>query len=86
MKYLHWELQAGPDDATQVLLDSQANVRLLDSVNYARFRRGGRHEYRGGPARRSPVTLVPPSHGTWHVVVDRGGYPGTVRASVQVLG
>ena len=69
----------------EVTLDKQANVRLLDDANFALFRDGGKHQYHGGLAKTSPVKLVPPHAGHWHVIVDLGGYAGTVQASARVL-
>jgi hypothetical protein len=85
MNFLHWEIDAGPDDAVEVTLDKQANVILMDDSNFANFERGQRYEYSGGLAKKSPITLTPPSSGHWHVVVNLGGAPGTVRASTRVL-
>jgi hypothetical protein len=85
MIHLHQEVDAGPDDLVEVTLDGQANVLLLDTDNYDRYRRGEHYRYHGGLARTSPVRLVPPRDGHWHVVVDLGGYPGRIRAGVQLL-
>lgn len=85
MNFLHYEVNAGPNDVIQVVLDKQANVRLLDNLNFQKYRSGSRHEYRGGLAETSPFNLVAPRHGAWHVVVDLGGYAGSVSAAVQVL-
>jgi hypothetical protein len=68
-----------------VTLDKQANIRLLDSTNYQRYRRGERHQFYGGLAKASPVRLQVPHAGSWHVVIDLGGYAGTVRASVSMI-
>ncbi|MBI1900177.1 MAG: DUF1883 domain-containing protein [Planctomycetia bacterium] len=85
MNYLHYEFHLGANDAVEITLDKQANVRLLDDANLALYKQGAKHRYHGGLAKESPVRMVPPSPGHWHVVVDLGGYPGTVQASVRVL-
>lgn len=85
MKFLHHEFNAGPDDMIRVTLDSQANVLLLDSGNFARYRSGQSFRYQGGLATQSPYNLSPPHYGTWHVVIDLGGGSGSVRASVQLI-
>jgi len=86
MNYLHYEFDLSEDDVVEVTLEGQANVRLLDPENYSLYSRGERHTYAdGGFARESPVELSPPHAGHWHVVVDLGGYPGTIRAGVRVL-
>ena len=86
MNYLHYELDLKDGDVVEVTLDKQANVRLLDDTNFSTYRRGGRHTYHGGGlARQSPIRLVPPYPGRWHLVIDLGGYAGAVQASVRTL-
>ena len=85
MNYLHWEFDGEPGDAIQVTLDKRANVRLMDTINFNKYRQGQRHKYYGGHATRTPITLGIPHQGHWHVVVDTGGYPGKVRAAANVI-
>ncbi len=85
MKFLDYSLNLDDDDVVEVTLSRQANVRLLDPLNFDRFRRGARHSYLGGLAKRSPVRLSAPHAGHWHLVVDLGGYSGHVSASVRVV-
>jgi hypothetical protein len=85
MNYLHYEVDAGPDEVIEVTLDKQANVLLLDDPNYRDYQAGRSYRYHGGLATVSPVRLRPPHSGPWHVVVDLGGYPGSVRASVETI-
>jgi hypothetical protein len=85
MNYLHYELDLTAGDVVEVTLDKQANVRLLDETNFSTYRRGGRHTYHGGLVKRSPVRLAPSHPGHWHLVIDLGGYAGTVQASVRTL-
>ena len=85
MNFLKYEFDAGPNEVIQVNLDRQANVRLLDSINFQKYRNGQQHIYYGGHATASPVRLRPPYQGHWYVVVDLGGYAGTVRASAEKL-
>ena len=85
MKYLHWEMNASPDNVIRVELDRQANVLLMDDLNFNSFRNGQSHRYFGGLAKQSPATLVPPHTGHWNVVVNLGSYPGSVKASVSVM-
>lgn len=85
MNFLQREVDVGPDDAVEVTLDGQANVMLLDTENFDRYRRGESFCYHGGLVKTSPVRLLPPHGGHWHLVVDLGGFPGHVRAGVRVL-
>lgn len=85
MNFLHTEVDAGPHDVVRVTLDKQANVKMMDGTNFRRYRDGQGHQYYGGLVKVSPYNLRPPYRGRWHVTVDLGGYPGTVRSSVTVL-
>lgn len=85
MNYLHYELDLDSNDVVEVELDKQANVRLLDGPNFARYRKGEQHKYYGGLAKQSPTRIAAPHAGKWHLVVDLGGYAGTVRASVRTI-
>jgi hypothetical protein len=85
MVHLHRQFEIGPEDTVEVTLDGDANVMLLDSANYAHYRRGEPYRYYGGLADASPVYLSPPCEGVWHLVVDLGGYAGHVRTAVRIL-
>ena len=85
MNYLHQEFDAGPGDVFEVTLDHAANVLLLDSANFSNYRSGNSYRYHGGYVKSSPFRITPPHHGRWHLVIDLGGYPGTVRASMRML-
>ena len=62
-----------------------ANVRLMDSANFASYRNGRQHRYYGGLAQRSPVRLQVPYAGHWYVTVDMQGLGGSVRSSARLL-
>jgi hypothetical protein len=85
MNFLHYDLQLNAGDVVQVTLDRQANVRLLDEANFQSYQQGLQHRYFGGLAKVSPARVVAPQSGHWHLVVDLGGYAGTVTASISVL-
>jgi hypothetical protein len=72
-------------DILEVTLSAGANVRLLDSSNFSRYRNGQEHRYYGGLARQSPVRLSIPNSGHWHCVVDMLGLRGSVRAGFRVI-
>lgn len=83
MNFLHYDLRLDKDEVVEVSLDKQANVRLLDDVNFSHFRSGKEHRFIGGLAKKSPVRITAPGPGHWHLVVDLGGYGGTVRAGFK---
>lgn len=84
MKFLHWEGHLRAGQAVRVELSSQANVQIMDSSNFNNYRAGRRFTYRGGVAKTTPAIVRAPHSGHWHVVVDLGGYAGSVRASFAV--
>ena len=72
-------------NVVEVTLDKQANVRLMDDINFTKYKKGMQHQYYGGYTTKSPARLTAPRSGHWNLVIDLGGYPGTVNASVRVL-
>ncbi len=85
MKFLHYEVNLNTAKAVRVTLDRQANVRILDSNNFQKYRNGQSHNYYGGLATRSPMILRAPHSGHWHVIIDLGEDAGSVSASVAVV-
>lgn len=76
-------LQAG--QVVEVSLSgSAANVRLMDSSNFSRYKSGAQHRYYGGLAKKSLVRLEVPNSGRWYVTIDMQGLVGSVRHDVQV--
>lgn len=85
-KFLHSDLgQRSRGDILEVTLTSGANVRLLDSTNFSKYKRGEAHRYSGGLAKTSPVRIPIPSSGHWHAVVDMQGLRGSTRAGFRVI-
>ena len=85
MEFLHTEFWGGTNRAALVTLDRQANVMLLDDVNFTAYQSGRSFRYYGGWTSSSPVRLRPPHHGRWHLVVDLGGTAGVLHASVRIV-
>jgi hypothetical protein len=86
MNSLHYEVDLGPRDSLRVTLaGNAANVLVMDTANFQAFQAGGQHTYYGGYYTRSPAIIRPPSAGHWHVVVNLGGYVGSVNAAVQIV-
>ncbi len=85
MNFLHYDLNLSSNDVVEVNLDKQANVRLLDDINFSKYKSGQQHKYYGGLAKVNPIRISTPHSGHWNLVIDLGGYPGTVRASVRTI-
>lgn len=85
-RFLHSDLgHRSRGDVLEVTLTRGANVRLLDSSNYHKYRRGEQHRYRGGLAKKSPARIMIPSDGHWHGVVDLQGLRGSTQAGFRVI-
>lgn len=69
-----------------VTLSAAANVRLMDSTNFAAYKNGRSHRYVGGGlVRKSPFRIVVPRTGSWYLTVDLMGLrTNSVRSSVEV--
>jgi hypothetical protein len=87
MKFTHYDLkqQKRGTRVRVTLKGNAANVRLMDGSNLSAFKARRSHRYAGGHYNRSPVDLVIPRDGHWHVVVDLGGASGSVRSSIELL-
>jgi hypothetical protein len=87
MNFLHNDLGVlDGNELVEISLSKAANVKLMDTSNFQNYRSGRRHEYFGGYVTQSPYRLPVPRSGHWHVAIDLGGYGGTIRAGVRVLG
>lgn len=85
MNFLKYDLDLKSEDTVEITLDKQANVRLLDESNFHKYKHGKKHNYFGGSAQSSPVHIKAPHSGRWYLVIDLGGFQGTVRAEVKII-
>lgn len=85
MNYLHYEVHAGPGNIIKVRIDTRANVRLLDTLHYQKYKMGKPYEGSGGETDPPGREFRVQHKDVWHVVVDLGGKAGTVKAQVDVL-
>ncbi|HVS00839.1 MAG TPA: DUF1883 domain-containing protein, partial [Thermoanaerobaculia bacterium] len=75
MQFVHHDLgYCRNGEIVEVTLSGNAaNVRLMDSSNFQRYRSGQNHRCVGGLAKQSPVRLQIPHSEHWHVAVDMMG-------------
>ncbi|MBN2049848.1 MAG: DUF1883 domain-containing protein [Spirochaetales bacterium] len=85
MNFLHYQIHAGPENIVQVRIDKRANVRLLDTLQYQKYRRGKTLEGAGGETDPPGREFRVQNRDVWHVIIDLGGKEGTVKAQVNVL-
>jgi hypothetical protein len=84
VSYLHYKIHTGPQHTIHVRLTDKANVRLLDTLNYYKYRAGRPYQAIGESSQDVVVNLKPPHAGEWHVIVDLKGQGEEVRASVEL--
>jgi hypothetical protein len=67
------------------LSGSAANVWLMDSSTYSRYKRGNQVRAQGGHTRQTPVRMRTDRAAHWYAVADLGGYPGRLGLTARVL-
>jgi hypothetical protein len=85
VNYLHYKVNAGPSKVIKVSLSDSANVRLLDTLNYYKYRLGKSFQSTNEQSENKACTFTPPHKGEWHVIVDLSGQGSEVRAFVEVV-
>ncbi|TYP99012.1 uncharacterized protein DUF1883 [Tenacibaculum adriaticum] len=87
MKFQHYDLgELNGGEVVEITLHgNSANVKLMNSLNFQRYKRGTKHQYYGGHVTRSPYNISIPNYGRWYITIDLGGYSGNVKSSVRVL-
>lgn len=68
----------------EVTLSAVNNVRLMTAVNFQRFKELLDFKYVGGVAKKSPIRLVVPEDGHWHLIVDMEGHHGLAESAVKL--
>lgn len=85
-KHIHYEWpNIGPEDTIEVTLDRQANVQLMDDMNYRKYKTGQTYKFFGGTQVKSPAHLSPPHRGKWNLAVDLLGFVGKVNIDVRII-
>lgn len=86
MNFLKYDLgNIKRGEVVEVILTGGANVRLMDSSNFNKYKTGQKYKYYGGLAKKSPVRIAVPNSGHWYLVVDMQGLRGSTNASVRVV-
>jgi Domain of unknown function (DUF1883). len=85
-RFTHYDLKAQrAGTVVEVTLNGVNNVRLMTAGNFQRFTERLDFKYIGGVARRSPVRLVIPDSGHWHVIVDMEGHHDLAESSLRIM-
>lgn len=84
-RFTHYDLRGQrAGTVVEVTLNSVNNVRLMTAGNFQRFKELLGFKYVGGIAKKSPVRIVIPEDGHWHVIVDMEGHRVLADSSVKV--
>lgn len=59
--------------SVEVHLTHAADVFLVDSINYQKYRSGQQFKYYGGHYTKSPVVITVSGVGRWYLIVRDGG-------------
>jgi len=84
VNFLHYKVQGEPGDIVRVQLKGSAFVRFLDVLNFENYRHGRPFKGEGGYCDKPTTDFEFPYKGTFHVVIDHNGQPGTATAIVDI--
>ena len=85
-RFTHYDLKQQRAGTTiEVTLSAVNNVRLMTGTNWLRFNEKLDFKYVGGVAKKSPIRLVVPEDGVWHLLVDAEGHHGLADSSVKMV-
>ncbi|MFN7025581.1 MAG: DUF1883 domain-containing protein [Pseudorhizobium sp.] len=84
-RFKHFDLKGQKaGTAVEVTLSAVNNVRLMTAPNFQRFKELLDFKFVGGVAKKSPIRLMIPEDGHWHVIVDMEGHRGLADSAVKV--
>lgn len=74
MRFLHKPFSAKAKDKIEITFDKPTKVLLIEGSQFTRYKKGLTYRYRGGTAKKSPVSFTVPFDGTWHAIIEKGTY------------
>ena len=83
MGYLHYKVSAGEGKEIKVSLSNRANVRLMDTLNYYKYRAGRPYQSVSEFSEETRLQIKPPHKGEWHVIVDLKGQAEVAGAGAE---
>jgi len=85
MNFLHYQIKADPSKIVRVTINGDATIKLMDPLNFSKYKLGKEHSFQGGVYPASSVEFRVPHREEWHVVIDLGGRSGEIKASVKLI-
>lgn len=67
----------------EVTISRNANVCLLDSYNFSKYKSLSDFKYYGGNCSKGTCRLRVPSSGKWYIVIDLGGGSGYIQYDIH---
>jgi hypothetical protein len=83
--FIHWRENLAAGDVVEVDCSHRCNVRLTTDAEFAKYKRGGAHQYYGGHFERLPARIAVPHSGVWNVTLDLGGGSANIRYGMRVI-
>jgi hypothetical protein len=84
-RFTHYDLkEQRAGTIIEVTLSAVNNVRLMTPTNFQRFKETLDFKFLGGVAKKSPLNIVIPESGHWHLIVDMEGHHGLAERSVKL--
>ena len=82
---VHYSFAAAQQgDIVRVEIDAGANVLLVDDAGLAAYQRHGPFHYVGGGYPRGTALIGVPRAGSWHLIIDLAGRPGSLHHHVSI--
>lgn len=72
-------------DILNIRIDRKVTIRLMNDINFMKFKNGQEYSYFGGEFSSSPVNLKVPKTDHWNIVFDLGGNTGILSYSIRVF-
>ena len=85
-RFTHYDLkEQRAGTIIEVTLSAVNNVRLMTPTNFQRFKETLDYKFLGGVAKKSPLKIVIPESGHWHMIVDMEGHHGLAESKVKMI-
>jgi len=84
MEYIHYQIRVFPHNNIVVTVDKQANIKLLNTIMYERYKSGKHVKASLEFLDSSGTSFKVPYKGEWHVIVEHGNYHGKITARVDI--
>jgi len=83
--HLHRTLQLSETDVIKLVLDTPANVYLLEGANYHLFMQDRPFDYHGTEVEEFPFIMSPPHAGKWELVIFSSTPGVKINAEISII-